>query len=204
MGLANGILCCGPSIFVSAAFCLSIVSTSLCNFFELDIDNQFRKTANVQAIGFWCWEGANGNRYEYSGVLEAAQDQDFDYARAFGFTANIAGMVIWLIYLFAACIPFPSKVFMCTGMLCHIVCMFEGFKFWLKRSTAFCDSDSAMVLGCTMDTGAYCSISAAVLWFLAGCMTCAHGKERMGVEEERNSDDREQPNEPEDPKAEYD
>ena len=127
---ANGILCFGPSLFVSAAFCLSLVSTSLCNFLKLDDDNFFRvpraQNVGVRAIGFWCFEDVGGSRREYSGSVMGNLDDDFDVARGLGFTANIVGFLIWLIYLFASCIPFPPKIFLLTGLFCFITCMFEG------------------------------------------------------------------------------
>ncbi|KAL7576921.1 hypothetical protein ACA910_006679 [Epithemia clementina (nom. ined.)] len=186
--LANGILCFGPSLFVSAAFTLSLFSSSLCNFYEVDVSSSNIPIAdNVQAIGFWCYEGINGNRSQYPSNLDL--DSEFETARALGLTANIIGFIVFLVYLFAGCIPFPAKIFVLTGFLCMMACMFEGFKFWLGRSTTFCDSQiTGLTLDCSMDAAAKCSISSAVLWFMAGLMTCAHGKERMAAQERRRDE----------------
>lgn len=178
---ANGILCFGPSFFVSAAWILSIASSTLCNFFQLDEDNE--RSNLFQSIGFWCYEvSGSGTRYSYKDV---DFDDNFQKARAFGTTANVLGFVVWLFYLFAACIRFPPTFFIFAGLLCMFTCLFEGLKFWMNKSTFFCDGNN---LGCSIDTAAKCGISAAVLWFVAFLMTCAHAAERMSKQGERGGE----------------
>jgi hypothetical protein len=122
---SNGIACFGPSLFVSAAFVLSLTATSLCNFLELD-DTNVLKGANVAEIGFWCYERSNGDRYGYSNELDDNMDSKFEAARSMGLIANILGFFVWIIYLLAACIPMPAVVFVGTGFVCLFTCMFEG------------------------------------------------------------------------------
>ena len=184
----NGFLCFGPSAFISAAFCLSLFSSSLCNFVRLDDDNILRDTDfEFDKIGFWCFETTlNDNRYAMTEL--STLDTNLERARKFGITANVFGFCVWMIYLFASCRRLPPKVFIFAGFLCYLACFFEGFKFWILRSRFFCDGDR---LGCTIDRGGNCAISAIVLWFFAGKLVCAHTKERMnaGEEEENNNDD---------------
>jgi hypothetical protein len=174
---ANGIFCIGPSTIVSAAFFLSIYSSSVCDFVELDEDNALRETIfEPRAVGLWCYQQVgSGDRYELPDWME---DDGLTKARAFSTTANSCGFIAWLLYLFAACVPFPPPVFLVAGLACFMACLFEGLKFWILRS-GFCDGDN---LGCSMDTGGKLAISACVFWFVASLMTCGHAKERMDAD----------------------
>eukprot|EP00339_Tiarina_fusa_P028471 CAMPEP_0117016610 /NCGR_PEP_ID=MMETSP0472-20121206/13082_1 /TAXON_ID=693140 ORGANISM="Tiarina fusus, Strain LIS" /NCGR_SAMPLE_ID=MMETSP0472 /ASSEMBLY_ACC=CAM_ASM_000603 /LENGTH=130 /DNA_ID=CAMNT_0004720735 /DNA_START=363 /DNA_END=755 /DNA_ORIENTATION=- len=114
-------------------------------------------------------------------------DSELERARRFGLTANVFGFCVWLIYLVAACRQFPPKVFIAAGLFCYIACFFEGFKFWILRSNFFCDN-ALETLGCSLDTGGNCAISAVVLWFVAGKLICAHTKDRMNNAGEDEND----------------
>jgi hypothetical protein len=175
----NGICCIGPSMLVSAAFILSLYSTSVCDFVELDEDNVIRDFAfQPRAVGLWCYQQeGSGNRYELPNELE---DDELTQARAFSMTANSCGFIAWILYLFAACLPFPPPVFLVAGLACFMACLFEGLKFWILRSK-FCDGD---LKGCSMDTGGKLAISACVFWFVASLMTCGHAKERMDADKD--------------------
>ena len=181
---ANGACTFLPGLFVTAAFCLSLSASGLCNFAKLDDDNPFTfpkaENAGVHSVGFWCFEQeGTGNRYSLQNI---SLSDDLDRARAFGLTANILGFIAWLLYLFMTCVPFPPMVFAGMGFWCELVCLFEGLKFWIFKAPV-CDE------GCSLDTGAKCSISAAVCWFLAGCMACAQAKERsMAAEKEEEGE----------------
>mmetsp|Transcript_22784 Transcript_22784/g.49738 ORF Transcript_22784/g.49738 Transcript_22784/m.49738 type:complete len:223 (-) Transcript_22784:169-837(-) len=198
--LRNGIACLGPSLFASVAFCLGLVASSLCNFVELDSTNalQVNPIYNVRSIGFWCYESESGSRYEYNDLYENRWDDKFEVARSLGLTANCIGFVVWLIYLCAGCIKMPSPVFASIGCLCMCACMFEGFKLWIFRSTFFCDRGNGFG-GCSLDTGARCTISAVVFWFVAMCMSSAHAVERTKSGEEDEEPAAEPEPEPEQP-----
>jgi len=175
---ANGICCFGPGFLVCCAFALSITASGLCNFVRLDDGNFLRlpeeNYRGVESVGFWCYEQVGtGIRYSLGSLPTGSE---LEKARAFGLTANIIGFVVWIIYLFMGCIPIPPMGIIAVGCLCELVCLFEGLKFWIFKSPFFCDNENG---GCGLDAGAKCSISAAVLWFLVGCMACAHAKERM-------------------------
>ena len=101
------------------------MSSSLCNFLSLNEDNQARQVFDVRSIGFWCFETEEGRRFEYSGDLDEFDDR-FEAARGLGFTANIFGFVIWLVYHAAACFAYPPPVFWVTAFFCFLTCMFEG------------------------------------------------------------------------------
>mmetsp|Transcript_27063 Transcript_27063/g.56683 ORF Transcript_27063/g.56683 Transcript_27063/m.56683 type:complete len:202 (-) Transcript_27063:224-829(-) len=177
--MSNGIACLGPSFFASLAFCLGLVASSLCNFVELDDDSALRGSPQfASSVGFWCYEQVgSGSRFEYgSFAFEDRWDDKFEVARSLGLTANIIGFVVWLIYLCAGCVPMPPAIFGSIGCLCWCACMFEGFKFWIFRSEFFCDGDD---LGCSLDTGGKCSVTAVVFWFVAFMMAAGHSKERM-------------------------
>ena len=55
-------------------------------------------------------------------------------------------------------------------MLLLLVLLFDGY-----------------ILGCSVSTGQWC-IAAIVFWFVASCMTCAHGKERMDARKDDRND----------------
>ena len=129
---ANGVLCFGPSTFVSLAFCLGLAASSLCDFVKLDADN-IRRPA-VGSVGFWCYVPGNSNsRYAYGSYLDSQLDSKFDMARSLGLTANIIGFCIWLIYLFAGCLRFPPTIFVAAGFLSMCACLFEGMLAWVTR-----------------------------------------------------------------------
>jgi hypothetical protein len=180
---SSGIFCLGPSLIISAAFILSLYSSSICDFVELDDDNVLRETLfEPRAVGLWCYQQVgSGDRYELPDELE---DDELDQARAFSMTANCCGFIAWVFYLFAACVPFPPPLFLLAGLACVMACFFEGMKFWILRS-GFCDGDN---LGCSMDTGGRLAISACVFWFVASLLTCGHAKERTDANKDGGGD----------------
>ena len=176
-----GPCCLAPTTLVSAGFCLSLFASSLCNFMRLDDDNDIRSDLRVDKIGFYCYEPTWIDERFSMGDLEF--DEQFQRARAFSITANVFGFTVWLIYLIAGCKDFPPTVFMVCANFCYIACFFEGFKFWMLRSTYFCDDtteenmDLGRTLGCRYDTAGKCSISAIVIWFFAGKAIIAHTRD---------------------------
>jgi hypothetical protein len=64
-----------------------------------------------------------------------------------------------------------------------------GLKFLMLQSTYFCEGGNK---GCSISTGARCSISAIVFWFVASLMTCAHAKERKNAAKDDKGDNREE------------
>jgi len=192
--LANGIACFGPSLFVSAAFSLSLTSSSLCNYLVLDGDNVWRGPPfNVRAIGFWCYEQTDGNRYSYANELDN-YDSAFESARAMGLVANIMGFCVLCIYIISGCIPLPAIAWYVTGLAALLTGFFEGMKFMMLQSELFCDGSG---LGCSYYKGGRCSIASIVLWFVASLMTCAMGKQRK-EERHDNRDERQEDNRQED------
>jgi hypothetical protein len=97
------------------------------------------------------------------------------------------GFVVWIVYLFAACIPCMPVTILFTGFLAFCATIFEGFKWWMLKSTFWCDGEN---LGCTMDTAGKVGIAAAACWFVASLMTCAHGAERMKANKDRDEQGR--------------
>lgn len=182
--------CFAPTTLISAGFCLSLFASMLCNFVRLDDDNELRLENRVDKIGFYCWEPTwTDNRFSMS---DFTFDEQFERARRFSITANVFGFVVWLIYLIAGCKDFPPKVFVMCANFCYIACFFEGFKFWMLRSTFFCDDSSEgnealdRTLGCKYDTGGRCSIAAIVIWFVAGKTIFAHTRDAILKFEEQH------------------
>ena len=65
----------------------------------------------------------------------------------------------------------------------------------MKDSDIFCDGPD---LGCGIDTAGRVAISACVFWFVSALMTCAHGKERMDADSDRDADAAPEPEDPND------
>ena len=171
---ASGFLCCGPSIFVTIAFILSIIANSRCKFVKLDDNNPFRLApvsgGGIKAIGLWCYEGNNGLWYNSKDV---DVDSKYDAARGLGTTTMVFGFVIWLFYLFAGCNRFGPAAFMLVGLLSILNCMFQSLVFLINKSE-ICKG------GCSLDIHGNCAIAAAVFWFLAGLASCPAGKKADG------------------------
>uniref|UniRef100_A0A7R9WH88 Uncharacterized protein n=1 Tax=Pseudictyota dubia TaxID=2749911 RepID=A0A7R9WH88_9STRA len=176
--IASGLMCLGPSFFVSAAFILSIFANSRCNFYLLGPDNPVRdqtgRVTEANLIGLWCYQDVRGVNWDLRGYTF---DERYETARALGTSVNAIGFVLWLYYLFAGCKPFPPVAFKVVGFLGVINCMLQGLVFLLNQSMVCAG-------GCEMSTGANCAISAAVLWFVGGLLSCASGNDAPGREDD--------------------
>jgi hypothetical protein len=92
---------------------------------------------------------------------------------------SVLGFIVWLATLFLVCMP--SKLLIMWGFFALVTCLFEGMKWWILRSTTFCDGSD---LGCSMDTAGAVSIAAACCWFVATLLICASGAtKKTGAEE---------------------
>jgi hypothetical protein len=177
---ASGVLCFGPSILSSIALILSIFGNSRCNLVKVPITND--AVSNIFpiepiSVGLWCFEGTNGSLYD---TRDVSFDSKFDAARALGVTTLCLGWIIVIFYLVAGCKRFPPTAFRIVGFLALLACMFQGLVFLVYKSFI-------CALGCSLDTGGKCAISAAVIWFLTATTSCAAGKK----EEEEDKPDEE-------------
>ena len=168
----SGNLCCGPALFATAAFILSLVANSRCNLMTASVvETSYSLPNQASSFGLYCYTANNGAWYD---TRDITFDSKFKAARALGTTTLALGFCVWLFYIFAACCRFSPMAFRFVGFLCFCNVIFQSLVFLVKKSEV-CTN------GCGLDTGGKCAIAAAVLWFVASAMSCAAGK---GPEEE--------------------
>jgi hypothetical protein len=168
----------------SIALILSVFGNSRCNLVKVSVTNgsdSFLSNAfpiEPISVGLWCFEGTNGSLYD---TRDVSFDSKFDAARALGVTTLCLGWIVVIFYLIAGCKRFPPTAFRIVGFLAFLACMFQGLVFLVYKS-------SICVVGCSLDTGGKCAISAAVMWFLTSTTSCAAGKKDEGDKpDEENS-----------------
>eukprot|EP00544_Gedaniella_sp_CCMP2646_P003922 CAMPEP_0202480160 /NCGR_PEP_ID=MMETSP1361-20130828/260_1 /ASSEMBLY_ACC=CAM_ASM_000849 /TAXON_ID=210615 /ORGANISM="Staurosira complex sp., Strain CCMP2646" /LENGTH=190 /DNA_ID=CAMNT_0049107573 /DNA_START=66 /DNA_END=638 /DNA_ORIENTATION=+ len=175
--LKSGNLCCGPALFSTAAFILSLFANTRCNLMTVSVtDPVFSWPFQATSFGLYCYTAQNGVFYD---TRDLTFDSKFEASRALGTTTMALGFCVWLFYLFAGCCRFGPLTFRIVGFFCFCCCIFQSLVFLVKKSEV-CEG------GCGLDTGGNCAIAAAVLWFVSSSMSCAAGK---APEEEGGSGD---------------
>lgn len=174
-------MCCGPSLFATAAFILSIVANSRCYLFKVNTAES-DLPYEPQSIGLWCFESTNGVNYD---TRDFTGDEKFEAARALGTATLILGLIIWIFFLIAGCCRFGPKVFLGVGFLCFCNTIFQGLVFLVKKSEVCFE-------GCDLDTGGKCAISATVLWFVASLLCCASGKKADDSDQDAGAGEQQQ------------
>mmetsp|Transcript_11988 Transcript_11988/g.35074 ORF Transcript_11988/g.35074 Transcript_11988/m.35074 type:complete len:186 (-) Transcript_11988:223-780(-) len=169
--LASGLMCLGPSFFCSAGFILSIFANGRCYFFQLSENNpigeNFPSGIQPYKIGLWCYEDVLNRNWD---IRPYSFDEKFEAARGLGTASSSIGLVLWLFYIFAGCKPFPPVAFKFIGLLGVVNCMLQSLVFLLGQSEVCAG-------GCELNIGANCAISAAVMYFVGGLLSCVAGKD---------------------------
>ena len=152
----------------SAALILSLFANSRCNLLKIsfgDILDFVTGGYTPISFGAWCLEVENGDYYSLEGV---SFDSKFQAARALGTTASALGFCVWIYYLFS---------FVCANPVFYMIAAFCSFCVTLFQGLVFLFFKSGVCsLGCSLDTGGKCAISATVLWFITCLLTCAAAK----------------------------
>ncbi|KAL9178519.1 hypothetical protein ACHAXT_001857 [Thalassiosira profunda] len=168
--LANGILCFGPSTFVSCAFILSMFAQWQCNYVNVtdDLETGGFFSTPVKTLGIHCWQTEAGVNYKYGSDFD---DTDMSTIQNLSYATIVMGGVAWCVYFLGACCTFPPPVWGLMGLVLAATAVTEGLVFQQVFNSDFCSE------GCAWGTGAKCAISAMTFWALSTLMTCAMVKD---------------------------
>lgn len=177
-----------PGIIAAIAFILSLFGGLYCKFLSF-ASTDGGNTPDLN-FGIWYYQGWSVVQSQVQGtvILESCFnypdgvniDSKWRSARAFSTMTLIIGGVVTFWALLAGWL-YPSKqTYKSGGMMYMLCCLFSGLSLLLLDSNA-CHNNSLITLlqeqtpdinltfqsSCTMASGAKCTISATVMWFVA-------------------------------------
>ncbi|KAL3790153.1 hypothetical protein HJC23_009590 [Cyclotella cryptica] len=203
----------GLSLFsalcVCAAFILNWYSTVACNFISVALTYGSSSDPSSVSLHFGIWNyqswtvvsSSSGTVvfqgcWRYPDYVEV--DPEWKAAKAFSVMALVFGLALMLAVLFSACSGKGAKqVTPASGVGFFICSLFSGLSLLLLGSDlckenvlsegleSMYPNSNMSVASCGISAGAKCSISATILWFLAGVSSCrAYKVEVESVQDE--------------------
>ena len=181
---ANGLLCFGPSTFVSVAFILSMFAQWRCNYVNTgDLSTGgFIFNQSVKTVGIHCWQTVGGVNYKYGSDFDTMND-DVTTIQNLSIATTTMGGISWLVFFVASCCRFPSALWLLVGLVLAATAVTEGLVFQQVFGSDFCTEGGDM---CEWGTGARCAISAMAFWGISSLMTCAMFKDAKDRDNEGN------------------
>jgi len=148
------------------AFVLASSGTNWCDFLQRNVEGNDNLSTG---IGMWSYQGTGINEgycVWYPSTFEP--DTYFEVSRASAGMGQCLGGIAMIILAFSSCVPLSKPVWMASGFLLLLACMFQGLTFMMLKSTV-CETtfDGTRDAACELMRGSKCVIAAVVFWFLS-------------------------------------
>ena len=175
---------CIPFMLTSVAWFLSICAHQLCRFLYREITLQYAYQSELVDIsqffppantttGIWSYQGVGifeGICFRYPSTFKI--DSSFQAARVFSVLVSFIGALAMFRIWFAACIPFGTTSWKCTGIYLLFCCLLEGLTMLQFNSSKLCNGGLTVEgfiyqTKCKFDQGSRFAVAAIILWFLS-------------------------------------